>query len=99
MDTCIVIVIIFLIMQASLSSLYLLKKFFFISGIPDKQNMSEHFLQHVLKSCCEFQVKADRTLTDEFQYMIRSVIHDIIKRIEETGPEFKVSDIIPTGSS
>lgn len=61
--------------------------------------MAGGFLQHVLKNHCEFQVEADRTSTDEIESGIKLVTHDIIKRIEKTAPEFKVSDIIPNGSS
>lgn len=61
--------------------------------------MAERFLQYVHESRCKFRVEADRTSTNEIESGIRFLINDIVKRIEKTAPEFKILDIIPTGSS
>lgn len=61
--------------------------------------MAEGFLQYVHESRCKFRFEADRTSTDEIESGIRFLINDIVKRIEKTAPEFKILDIIPTGSS
>lgn len=76
-----------------------LKKLFFISGIQDSWKMAERILQYVHESRCKFRVEADRTSTNEIESGIRFLINDIVKRIEKTAPEFKILDIIPTGSS
>lgn len=61
--------------------------------------MAECFLQYVYESRCKFRVEADRTSPDEMETVIRSLINDIVKRIEDTAPSFEVSNIIHTGSS
>lgn len=61
--------------------------------------MAEGFLQYVHESRCKFRFEADRTSTDEIESGIRFLLNDIVKRIEKTAPEFKILDIIPTGSS